>query len=117
MTSDDDHPIPSSRLKRLSHSTTISSNKHEDYIGDLRRDSTIVRRGERGEGGGRTGQAGDEVDEGWMDRLDCGRSGEMGDAGIRMVESTKEEEQRVLRKIDKVSRWVIIGSGGCVVAC
>ena len=55
----------------------------------------------RAEGeGGRTGE---EVEEGWVNSLDQGRREEMGDAGTLRVQGSKEEEQRVLRKIDKES--------------
>ena len=55
----------------------------------------------RAEGeGGRTGE---EVEEGWVNSLDQGRREEMGDAWTLRVQGSKEEEQRVLRKIDKVS--------------
>jgi hypothetical protein len=62
---------------------------------------TTTRRAE-GEGR-RTGEDGDEMEEGWVNSLDQGRRGEMEDAGTLRVQSTKEEEQRVLRKVDKVS--------------
>ena len=84
--------------------STVSSSKHEDYEGDLRRGPKMTTRRAEGEGG-RTGADGDEVEEdGWVNSLDQGQRGELRDAGTLRAQGTKEEEQRVLRKIDKVSR-------------
>ena len=76
-TSDDDDRIRP-RSKRVS---TVSSSKHEDYEGDLRRGPKMPTRRAEGEGG-RMGADGVEVEEdGWVNSLDQGQRGELRDAG------------------------------------